>query len=197
MITNGFAYVAFLFFFAGVVSTLERKYKDTTFFKYVPTPVILYFMCMVFATFDLWQKTDSVNAAYKVVRGNIIPAMIFVMLLRCDIRKILKLGPRMLIGFFSATVTIMIGFVVMFALMKNGFPPEAWKTWGALAGSWIGGTANMVAIQGALGINESAMGYTLLVDNVNYSIWVILLLATVPYAKYFYKGTKTDTSVID
>jgi uncharacterized membrane protein len=149
------------------------------------------------ATFDLWQKTDSVNAAYRVVRGNLIPAMIFVMLLRCDIRKILKLGPRMLIGFFSATITIMIGFVVMFALMKNGFPPEAWKTWGALAGSWIGGTANMVAIQGALGIEESAMGYTLLVDNVNYSIWVIMLLATVPYARFFNKWTRTDTSTID
>ena len=197
MITNGFAYVAFLFCFAGVVATLEMKYKDTTFFKYVPTPVVLYVMCMVFATFDLWEKTDSVNAAYSVVRGNLIPAMIFVMLLRCDIRKILKLGPRMLLGFFSATITIMIGFVVMFALMKNGFPPESWKTWGALAGSWIGGTANMVAIQGALGISDSAMGYTLLVDNVNYSIWVILLLATVPYAKFFNKWTKTDTSTID
>ncbi|MDK2958778.1 MAG: hypothetical protein PWP47_822 [Synergistaceae bacterium] len=69
------------------------KYKDSTFFKYVPTPVVLYVMCMVFATFDLWQRTDIVNAAYKVVRGNLIPAMIFVMLLRCDIRKILKLGP--------------------------------------------------------------------------------------------------------
>ena len=197
MITNGFTYVAFLFCFAGVVASLEMKYKDTTFFKYVPTPVVLYVMCMVFATFDLWEKTDSVNAAYRVVRGNLIPAMIFVMLLRCDIRKILKLGPRMLIGFFSATITIMIGFVVMFALMKNGFPPESWKTWGALAGSWIGGTANMVAIQGALGISDSAMGYTLLVDNVNYSIWVILLLATVPYAKFFNKWTKTDTSTID
>jgi len=197
VITSGFAYVAFLFCFAGVVATLEMKYKDTTFFKYVPTPVVLYVMCMIFATFDLWEKTDSVNAAYRVVRGNLIPAMIFVMLLRCDIRKILKLGPRMLIGFFSATITIMIGFVVMFALMKNGFPPEGWKTWGALAGSWIGGTANMVAIQGALGINDSAMGYTLLVDNVNYSIWVILLLATVPYAKFFNKWTKTDTSTID
>ena len=102
MITSGFAYVAFLFCFAGVVATLEMKYKDTTFFKYVPTPVVLYVMCMIFATFDLWEKTDSVNAAYRVVRGNLIPAMIFVMLLRCDIRKILKLGPRMLIGFFSA-----------------------------------------------------------------------------------------------
>lgn len=197
MISNGFTYFAFLVAFAGIVSTLERKYKDTTFFKYVPTPVILYLMCMIFATFDLWEKNDSVNAAYRVVRGNLIPAMIFVMLLRCDMRKIIKLGPRMLLGFFSATITIMIGFVVMFAVMKNGFPLEAWKTWGALAGSWIGGTANMVAIQGALNIDDSAMGYTLLVDNVNYSIWVIALLATVPYAFYFNKWTKSDTTLID
>lgn len=197
MITNGFTYFAFLVCFAGIVSALEMKFKDSTFFKYVPPPVILYLSCMIFATVGLWENNDSIKATYRVVRGNLIPAMIFVMLLRCDIRKILKLGPRMLIGFFSATITIMVGFVVMFLLMKNGFPPESWKTWGALAGSWIGGTANMVAIQGALGISDSAMGYTLLVDNVNYSIWVILLLATVPYAKIFNKWTKTDTSLID
>ena len=47
MITNGFAYLAFLVCFAGIVSSLERKYKDSTFFKYVPTPVILYVMCML------------------------------------------------------------------------------------------------------------------------------------------------------
>jgi uncharacterized membrane protein len=197
VITQGFAYFAFLFCFAGIVSTLEMKYKNSTFFKYVPTPVILYVSCMIFATFGLWENNDSIKATYRVIRGNLIPAMIFIMLLRCDIRKILKLGPRMLIGFFSATFTIMIGFVVMFFLMKNGFPGESWKTWGALAGSWIGGTANMVAIQGALGISDSSMGYTLLVDNVNYSIWVILLLASVPYARFFNKWTKTDTSTID
>lgn len=197
MITQGFAYFAFLFCFAGIVSTLEMKYKNSTFFKYVPTPVILYVSCMIFATFGLWENNDSIKATYRAIRGNLIPAMIFIMLLRCDIRKILKLGPRMLIGFFSATFTIMIGFVVMFFLMKNGFPGESWKTWGALAGSWIGGTANMVAIQGALGISDSSMGYTLLVDNVNYSIWVILLLASVPYARFFNKWTKTDTSTID
>lgn len=197
MLTSGFAYLAFLTCFAGVVSTLERKYKDTLFFKYVPTPVLLYLLCMIFATFDLWQNTPEIKETYKTVKGHIIPAMIFVMLLRCDIRKIIKLGPRMLLGFFSATITIMIGFIVMFAMMKGGFGPESWKTWGALAGSWIGGTANMVAVQGALGISDSSMGYTLLVDNVNYSIWVILLLATVPFAGKFNKWTKSDTSVID
>ena len=123
MLTSGFAYLAFLTCFAGVVSTLERKYKDTLFFKYVPTPVLLYLLCMIFATFDLWQNTPEIKETYKTVKGHIIPAMIFVMLLRCDIRKIIKLGPRMLLGFFSATITIMIGFIVMFAMMKGGFGP--------------------------------------------------------------------------
>ena len=197
MIASGFMYIASLTLFAGIVASLEMKYKDTAFFRYIPTPVILYVGCMLFATFDLWAANDEVKMAYKTVRGHIIPAMIFVMLLRCDIRKILRLGPRMLLGFFSATFTIMAGFAVMFYFMKDGFAPEAWKTFGALAGSWIGGTANMVAIQGALGIDDSAMGYTLLIDNVNYSIWVILLLATVPLAHAFNRWTKSDTHLID
>lgn len=197
MITSGFMYIASLTLFAGIVASLELRFKDTTFFKYIPTPVLLYIGCMLFATFDLWAGNDEIRTAYRTVRGHIIPAMIFVMLLRCDIKKILRLGPRMLLGFFSATLTIMAGFVVMFYFMKDGFGPEAWKTFGALAGSWIGGTANMVAIQGALGINDSAMGYTLLIDNVNYSIWVILLLATVPLAHAFNRWTRSDTRLID
>jgi Predicted integral membrane protein len=110
MIENGFMYLASLVLFAGIVSTLEMKYKDVTFFKYVPTPVILYVGCMLFATFDLWASNDAIKDTYRTVRGHLIPAMIFVMLLRCDIRKILKLGPRMLLGFFCATFTIMTGF---------------------------------------------------------------------------------------
>ncbi|GAB1485264.1 hypothetical protein MASR2M79_03110 [Aminivibrio sp.] len=42
MITNGFVYATFLFFFAGIISTLERKYRKMTFFKYVPSSVILF-----------------------------------------------------------------------------------------------------------------------------------------------------------
>lgn len=197
MIETGFMYLASLTLFAGIVASLEFKFKDSTFFKYVPTPVVLYLGCMILATLDVWAGNDAIRDTYRTVRGHLIPAMIFVMLLRCDLRKILQLGPRMLLGFFSATFTIMIGFMVMFYFMKDGFPAEGWKTWGALAGSWIGGTANMVAVQGALGISDSAMGYTLLVDNVNYSIWVILLLATVPMAHVFNKWTKADTRIID
>ena len=55
----------------------------------------------------------------------------------------------------------------------------------------------MVAIQGALDLPDSAMGYTLLIDSIDYAIWVMILLALVPFAKKFNAWSKADTSVID
>lgn len=196
MITNGFTYLAFIVFFAGLVVMAEKHHKGK-FFKYVPAVVAIYFLCMLLSTFGMWSKTDSVNMTYKAVKGNLLAVMIFLMLLRCDLRKIMRLGPKMLLGFFSASISIGIGFVVMFALFRHGFAAESWKAFAALAGSWMGGTGNMVAIQGALNVADADMGYTLLIDSIDYSIWVMILLGLVPFAHIFNKWTRSDTSVID
>ncbi|MBN2898427.1 MAG: DUF819 domain-containing protein [Clostridia bacterium] len=196
MITNGFFYLAFLVLFSGLVILFEKKAKGN-FFKYVPAIVVIYFAVMLLATFHVWEKTDSVNAVYSGVKNNLLYAMIFLMLLRADLRQIVKLGPKMLIGFFSASITIGIGFIVMYLLFKGSFGAESWKAFAALAGSWMGGTGNMVAIQGALNIADSDMGYTLLIDSIDYSIWVMMLLALVPYEKVFSKFTKADSSALE
>ena len=110
------------------------------------------------------------------LKNNLTYAMVFAMLLRCDIRKIIKLGPRMLIGFFSASITIMIGFVIAFLIMKGFIGSDAWMGLGALCGSWLGGSGNMVAVQSALNISEADMGYALVIDSIDYSLWVVFLL---------------------
>lgn len=152
---------------------------------------------MLLSTFGMWQKSDSITAVYKGLKNNLLPAMIFLMLLRCDMRKIFKLGPKMLIGFFSATISIMIAFVVTYGIFKGFFEPDTWKAFSALSGSWIGGTGNMVAVQVALNVPDSKLGYTLLMDSVNYSIWVMFLLWAVSFAPRFNKWTKSDTKLID
>jgi uncharacterized membrane protein len=103
----------------------------------------------------------------------------------------------MLLGFFAASFSIGIGFVVTYFIFKNAYVADTWKAFAALAGSWMGGTGNLVAIQGALNVPDAALGYTLLIDSINYSIWVMLLLALVPFGKLFNKWTKADTSIID
>ena len=123
--------------------------------------------------------------------------MIFAMLLRCDIRKVIKLGPKMLIGVLSATATIVVGFIVAFLLMKGVIGSDAWMGLGALCGSWIGGSGNMVAVQTALDISEADMGYALVIDSIDYSLWVMFLLWAIQLAPKFNKWTKADTRALD
>lgn len=197
MITNGFTYLAFLIFLAGVIVLIEKKYKDSRFFQYIPAIVLLYLVAMLLSTFGVWQKTEEVNMYYSMFKDNLLPAMIFLMLLRCDIRKIFRLGPKMLLGFLLASISIGLGFIITYAIFKGLFEPDTWKAFAALCGSWMGGTGNMVAVQGALSIPDEKLGYALLMDSINYSIWVMFLLALVPISHKFNKWTKADTSAID
>ena len=196
MIENGYLYLAALILITASVVWTEKK-TQAKFFEYLPSIVIIYFVVMLFSTFGLWQKTDSVTAVYKGIKSNLLPAMIFLMLLSADMREIFKLGKKMLLTFFLASVSIGLGFIGMFTLFHTYFGENAWKPFAALSGSWMGGTANMVAVQGALDLPDTAMGYTLLIDSIDYAIWVMILLALVPFAKKFNHWTNADTSIID
>jgi uncharacterized membrane protein len=196
MIEDGFTYVALLVMIAAAIVYTEKKSRYKL-FEYLPSIVILYFVVMLFSTFGIWQKSESVTAAYTFLKSNLLPAMIFLMLLSADMREIFKLGKKMLLTFFLASVSIAIGFIGTFSLFHTYFEPDSWKAFAALSGSWMGGTGNMVAIQGALALPDSAMGYTLLIDSIDYAIWVMILLALVPFARMFNLWSQADTSVID
>ena len=196
MIQTAFPYLSILLFIASTLVYMEYKTKARV-FEYLPAIVILYFTVMALSSLELWRKTDEINLAYKAFKSNLLPAMIFLMLLQADIRKILKLGKKILMSFFIASFSISLGFILMFALFHNLFDEGSWKAFGALSGSWMGGTGNMVAIQSALELPDSAMGYVLLIDSIDYAIWVMILLALVPFASKFNRWTKADGSVLD
>ncbi len=196
MIEDGFTYVALLVMIGSAIIYTEKKSRHKL-FAYLPSIVILYFVVMLFSTFEVWHKSESVTLTYTFLKSNLLPAMIFLMLLSADMREIFKLGKKMLFTFLLASVSIAIGFIGTFALFHTYFEPDAWKAFAALSGSWMGGTGNMVAIQGALDLPDSAMGYTLLIDSIDYAIWVMILLSLVPFAKTFNLWSKADTSVID
>lgn len=196
MITSGFTYLASLAFISGCLKFAEYRTRSR-FFEYIPAIVLLYFGVMLLATAGLWSRTAEIDAAYGVVRNHLLPVMIFLMLLKSDLRLVRKLGAKMLFAFFAATFTIAVGFAVSFAIFHGFLAPDAWKTYAALSGSWMGGTGNMAAIQAALDVPDSSMGYTLLIDSIDYAIWVAILLACVPYAGRFNRWTGADAGVID
>jgi len=196
MIETAFPYITILIFIASTVVYIEHRLKYK-FFDYLPAIVILYFLVMTLSTFGLWSKTAEINSTYSTFKSNLLPAMIFLMLLQSDIRKILKLGKKILLTFFLASFSISLGFIISFAIFHNLFDSNSWKAFGALSGSWLGGTGNMVAIQGALNLPDSQMGYVLLIDSIDYAIWVMILLSLVPFAKKFNSWTNADGSILD
>jgi uncharacterized membrane protein len=196
MIENGFTYLAVLMMVGSAIVYMEKRSQHKI-FEYLPAIVIIYFTVMLCSTFGLWEKNESVTATYKILKSNLLPAMIFLMLLSADMREIFKLGKKMLLTFFLASVSIAIGFIGTFALFHNYFEADSWKAFAALSGSWMGGTGNMVAIQGALNVADSKMGYALLIDSIDYAIWVMILLALVPMAHKFNIWSNADTNIID
>ena len=195
MITNGFTYIAVLAFIAACLIWVHKT-VPTKFFDYVPPVVLLYLIGMLCCTFVIWD-VQAVKPAYEAVRNPLLYAMIFLMLLRCDIRQILKLGPRMLLGFLTASASIAVAFVVTYALMSPLLGEEAWRGLGALCGSWLGGSANQVAVSEALSATEAQLAGASIVDSIDYSIWVMFLLWAVNLAPKFNKWVKADTTLLD
>lgn len=199
MITDGFMYIAALVFIAALLVNLPKIFKGDKaqkFFKFAPPIVLIYLGLMVLCTVKLWD-IESTAEAYSSLKNPLLYAMLFIMLLRCDLRKIIKLGPKMLIGFFSATVSIGLGFFVSYAILHGALGEGAWKSLGALCGSWMGGGGNMLAIQAALDVDEASMAYALVMDSICATIYVMFLLWVIGFSKKFNKWTKADTRIID
>ena len=196
MIENPLTYITLLITLSSLIVYTQDHYKWKI-FEYLPAIVVIYFLVMLLSSFGVWQKNDEITQIYKSFKSTLLPAMIFLMLLSADLRQIAKLGKKMILTFFIASFSIALGFVGSFMLLHSFFEPDAWKTFGALSGSWMGGTANMVAIQGALNVPDSSMGFVLLIDSIDYAIWVMILLALVPFAKRFNSWSCADGLLIE
>lgn len=192
MITNGFTYIAFLMFLAGGLMALE-KYAKWKIFNYIPPLVWIYVLNMVFCTMGLYAS-DECSAAYSGLKNNLLYAMIFVMLLRCDFRKLAKLGGRMVAIFLGCSVTLAVGFIIGYPIFKGMLGTNTWAATAALYASWVGGSANMAAMQDALPVDPGAYSCALALDTVCYSVWIALLLFMVRYSGKWDKAVEADTS---
>lgn len=192
VITNGFTYIAFLMFVAGALLALE-KYTKWKVFNVVPPLVFIYVLNMVFCTMGLYES-EACSNTYSALKNNLLYAMIFVMLLRCDFKKLAKLGGRMVAIFLGCSATLFVGFLIGYPIFKNTLGTDTWAAVAALFASWVGGSANMAAMQAALPVDAGAYSCALALDTVCYSLWIALLLLAVRYAPKWNKATKADTT---
>lgn len=196
MVTDGFLFLGVLMGLAAVIVFLEKRTR-LTLFRYVPGFVLMYILTALLNTIGVFDHNEQVLATGTSVQDALLPAMIPLLLFQCDVRKIIKLGPKLLLTFVVTAFSIFLGFVVAFLILQKVLDPEAWKALGALSASWTGGSANMVAVQSILQAPQNVFGYVLIVDTIIYSVWLLVMFGSVSISDKFNAWTKADTSYLD
>jgi len=194
MIKTVWPYLAVMLLAAGIFPALERR-TGWKVFSILPPIVLTYLLVTALAVLGLWQVNTEIQAAQKLLIAQLIPALLFLLMVNCDLRAIFALGPRVLAVFFSTTVCLFIAFVVTYLMFRNVLPAATgWQPLAAVSGSWVGGTANMVAVKQAIGMSDDALALGLLMDALCYSMWFVVLFSAARLAPAFNRWTRAESS---
>ena len=186
MISNPSLYLLTLALIVTFFHLLESKMQLRV-FKFIPSVVMIYAFSMLLGSLAVFDANEKISEIYRLAKTNLLPAMLFLMLLQVDFKHFIRLGRSLIIAYVLALFSIAFSFVIVAFVFD--FSPQMSAAFGALAGSWMGGTANMIAVGEALGVSEEAFAYALVIDSVNYTFWVMLLLLLVPFAAAFNRFT--------
>ncbi len=173
------------------------------FYTYVP-PLLLCYFIPALLNWPLGLISGDHTQLYFVASRFLLPAALILLCLGIDMKGIIRLGPKALIMFFTATVGIIVGGPV--ALLITSWlmpgvvgvsPDELWRGLSTVAGSWIGGGANQTAMKEIFQVDDNLFGTMIVVDVAVASIWMGFLLYGASVSGRLDKYLKADTSAIE
>ena len=170
------------------------------FFTWVPALLLCYFIPGIYNSIGLIDGNAS--RLYNPIASRVLlPAALVLLTLTIDLKGVLRLGPKLLAMYAAASVSIMLGAFVAFWVMDLLHPATvAGDTWGgmaALAGSWIGGGANMLAMKEIFEVDATTFGQFAVVDvGVGY-VWMAVLIFFASRAPALDRHSGADTTALD
>lgn len=159
-----------------------EQHTELTLFQYVPPLLFIYATPVFLNNLDVIPSSSTV---YSGLNSYALPAFIVLMLIKVNVPAAVKVMGKGVLVMLMGTAGVVIGAVIAYAIVHRWLAPDAWTGFGALAGSWIGGTGNMAATSEMLDTSPEQFGLAVLADNVIYIIWLPLLLASKNFADRF------------
>ncbi|TCV93901.1 putative membrane protein [Luteibacter rhizovicinus] len=193
MIQSVWPYLAVMLLAAGFWPAIERRFGWKV-FEVLPPIVLTYLMVTALSVAGLWGASEEIHAAQSMLVARLVPALLFLLMINCDLRAIFALGPRVLAVFVCTSISLFIAFVVTFLMFRRWLPGDGWMPLASLSGSWVGGTANMIAVKQAIGMSDTALATTLLTDALGYSMWVVVLFSVARLAPAFNRWARAKSS---
>ncbi len=164
------------FFFWLEMSTRWRL------FQYLPPLIFIYLAPVVLSNTGVLPTRSHV---YDNMSSLVLPMMLVMLLLKVDVGSAIRVMGRGVGVMLFGTLGVMVGAPIGFLLVKQWLGPEAWKAFGVLAGSWIGGTGNMAAVSEMIDAGGTEFGLAVLGDSTIYLVWLPILLGSKKFADRF------------
>jgi len=173
---------------------LEKAPGFKKLFHYLPTAFWCYFLPMLLSTFGLLPDHSPV---YDFLTSYVLSACLVLLLLDINLPGILRLGGTALSAMTVGAAGIALGAVGAYAIFARWLPDETWKGVGALSASWIGGSANMLAVKEGLHAPDNVFAPMVIVDTVITYSWMGILVALAPWQDAWDRWVQADRSTLD
>ncbi|NLX04532.1 MAG: DUF819 family protein [Phycisphaerae bacterium] len=194
MITDPFGVVTALLVIEGGIFYLAEYGPTKRFFNVLPPMFWIYFLPMVATTLGVIPQQSEV---YPFISRHLLPVSLVMLLLSVDIRAILRLGKIALAMLLVGSAGIVLGGPTVLLLFQPWLPADIWLGFGALSGSWIGGSANMVAVQQGIGTPEEILAPIIVVDTIVAYSWMGLLIALAKFQSLYDRWNRSNTQVME
>jgi uncharacterized membrane protein len=193
LISSPIGVLAVLAFVAAFFFAIEQS-TQAKLFQYLPPLLFIYATPVFLNNFDI---IPSESPVYSGLSAYMLPAFIVLMLIKVNVPAVVRVMGKGVLVMLMGTAGVMVGAVVAYLLVHGWLSDDAWKGYGALAGSWIGGTANMAATAEMLGTSEEQFGLAVIADNVIYIVWLPLLLMSRDFATRFNRWARVPAERLE
>ncbi len=215
LITNDAVIFGILMVMLGLIfwtSSLDKGFWKR-FYSIVPMLLVCYFVPSLLTLFQIVDHHES--KLYHVATRYLLPTTLVLLILSIDLKEIMRLGPKALIMFLTGSAGVILGgplaiLLVSFFnpdLVSGEGPLAAWRGFSTVAGSWIGGGANQVAMKevfmsdvGDVVLDKQIAelyGVFVTIDIFIAEIWMMFLLLGVGQAARIDRWMKADASSIE
>jgi len=183
-------------------SSLSNKYVKG-FYNVIPPLLLCYFLPGLLNSFNI---IDGANSPLTTIGSRyFLPACLILFVINLDLKEMWALRKRAGLMFITGTVGILLGgplavyltSLVAPEVVGGTGPDEVWRGLGALAGSWIGGSANQVALKEILQPSPALFSSIIAVDVFVAYIWMAILLYGASKYKVVDKFFKADSQDVE
>lgn len=116
--------------------------------------------------------------AYDFVGDWLVPVAIPLLLLRANLRAIVRTGGRLLVAFHISSIGTLLGVALAVLMLGRWIPsPNLAHAAGMMAGSYIGGSVNFLAVKASYDVQPGVADPLIVADNFVMALVFVALLA--------------------